>query len=152
MEEVNHTPFVEIFAIVIERHSLIEWIFLFGFFVICQFFIGKSKNIGNIFLSFSGEREENFFTSLIVGFVGIYAASAFLCVLIILMAFVVKLISVSSGYVLPPINLMNLTLECSFIWAVIACGYVRSQEKHEYIAEISYLKERLAKVAVHEKS
>jgi hypothetical protein len=152
MEEESSSPMFEILAIIIERHSLFEWIFLFIFFVICQLFIGKWKTVGNLFLSIYGSPADNIFGSLIVGFIGIYGGFAMISTLIIFMVLVVKLISTSLGYVLPPINLMNITIDCSFIWAVIACGYVRSQENYDLITEMAYLKKRLANVEAHEKS
>jgi hypothetical protein len=143
MEEDNNTVFGEILKITIERHTLNEWGFLFLFFIICLLLISKSKNIGGFFLSISDNEKIHFLPAILGGFVGIYVASAFLSAIVIFIFFLVKLVLSSAGYALPSINILNLSVECSFIWAITACGHVRSQERREYIAEISYLKEQL---------
>jgi hypothetical protein len=148
MEEENYSMFTEIVSHVIERHSLSEWIFLFIFFVICQLLIGKSKNIGELFLSISGAEEKDIIKRILVGFIAIYFAAAALCVLIILMLLIIKFISIQVGLQFSLPNFTNLIVECSFIWAVVACGHVRSNEKNQYLTEIAHLKEKLLKCEI----
>jgi hypothetical protein len=145
MEEENHSIFADLIGYLIERHNLHEWIFIIAFFVFCRLLIGKSNEVGNMFLSLYGDGDENVINSLFKGFIGIYAASALLCSVVLVVFFVVKLIYVFTGYVLKPFNLANLAMECSFVWAIVACGYVRAKEKREYIDEINCLKKQLIK-------
>jgi hypothetical protein len=150
MEEESISALGQALGYAAGRHNLHEWIFLFGFFVLCRLRIGKSEDIGNLFLLIYGNDEENILQTLIQGFVGLHFATVFLSLIICFIFLIVRLISDAANYIIMPLNLVDLCIECSFIWAIISTGFSNAKakaeyakEKKEYIDEISYLRDQL---------
>ena len=150
MEEESISALGQALGYAAERHNLHEWIFLFGFFILCRLLIGKSEEIGNLFLLIYGNDEENIFQTLIQGFIGLHFAAVLLSLFICFIFVIVRLISDASNYIIMPLNVANLCIECSFIWAIISAGFSNAKaktehekEKKKYIDEINYLRDQL---------
>ncbi len=144
MEEMNHTLIGEFFNFVVERHSLYEWGFLFIFFLIIRFFLSKSEHIGPIFLSISSD-DENIFKHSILGFLIIYGCSALLCFLIFGSIYLAMMASPTIGLFFSSFNLVNLSIECAFMWALVAVSHTSKKQIQEHKDEIESLKTLLGK-------
>ena len=144
MEEVNHTFIGEFFSFVVERHSLYEWGFLFIFFLITRFFLSKSEYVGPIFLSISSD-DGNIFNQSVLGFLTIYGFSALLGFFIFGTIHLAMLISPTIGLLFSSFNFINLSIECAFMWAIVAASQTSKKQIQENLNEIKSLKTLLEK-------
>ena len=144
MEEVNHTFIGEFFSFVVERHSLYEWGFLFIFFLITRFFLSKSEYVGPIFLSISSD-DGNIFNQSVLGFLTIYGCSALLGFFIFGTIHLAMLISPTIGLFFSSVNFINLSIDCAFMWAIVAASQTSKKQIQENLNEIKNLKTLLEK-------